>query len=165
MTALILAFALLGHGWVWVAAVNWTHAVRMPKWLCNVLTLAEIPPGGFAGSTSMPQTGSRVGGVGAAVGAAGAVEFESMACGSGVARWRSIRIGFDAPRMSHPGCDRFGHERGGHSAAGGARNGDDGGFHGAEFKPKGDASALIRKRTVLRSPRHGISHMRATLEG
>ena len=46
MTALILAFALLGHGWVWVAAVNWTHAVRMPKWLCNVLTLAEFLLGG-----------------------------------------------------------------------------------------------------------------------
>ena len=46
MTALILAFALLGHGWVWVGVVNGTHAVRMPRWLCDVLTLAEFLLGG-----------------------------------------------------------------------------------------------------------------------
>jgi predicted MPP superfamily phosphohydrolase len=35
----LLALALLGHGFVWVALINWTHAVRMPKWLCDVLTV------------------------------------------------------------------------------------------------------------------------------
>ena len=46
MAIMILALALIGHGFLWVALINMTHAVRIPQWLCAMLSAAMFFLGG-----------------------------------------------------------------------------------------------------------------------